>query len=100
MFEVSAGALFLIGAGVGVLAGGVITLFQIRRHPGSWRLMQCQPATKIPGWRSSLVVMGLGICVLVVGAARDQNAGIMAIGAALLAFGAIRYVFRYYRPAI
>jgi hypothetical protein len=100
MFEVSAGALILLGAGVGLIAGILITMLQIRRHPGSWRLMQRQPTVRIPGWRSSLIVIGLGICVLILGAAQDQNAGILAVGAALLAFGAIRYVFRYYRPAV
>lgn len=100
MFEVSAGALILIGAGLGLIAGILVTLFQIRRNPDGWRLMQRQPVARIPGWQSSLVIAGLGIGILIIGVALGQNASLMAIGAALLAFGAIRNVFRYYRPAI
>jgi hypothetical protein len=53
MFETSAGALSPIGAGVGLLAGLLITVYQIYQQPGSWRLMQCQPVATIPGWQSS-----------------------------------------------
>ena len=92
--------LILLGAGFGFVSGVLVTWLQVRQHPGSWRLMQRQPVAKIPGWQSSLAVLVLGIVLLVLGAAQDRNAIMLAIGAALLAFGAIRYLFRYYRPAI
>ena len=92
--------LILAGVGIGLFGGVVGTWFQVRRQPDSWRLTQRQPVARIPGWQSSLAVIGAGIGILVLGAALDRQASIMAIGAALLAFGVIRYMFRYYRPAI
>ena len=90
--------LVLVGIGAGLFSGLVATLWQIRRDPGGWRLLSREPVARVPGWGSSVAVLILGFALLLIGFALGENPGLMTIGAALFAFGAVRYGFRYYRP--
>lgn len=90
--------LVLAGIGVGLLVGLIATLVQIRRDPEAWKLLSSKPVASVPGSGSSVAALILGFAFLLVGIALGKNPAIMTIGAAGFAFGAIRYLFRYYRP--
>lgn len=96
----SAGIWILVGVGVGLIGGLVVTLIQIGREPRGWSLLSHKPVEKVSGWRSSVAVMILGFALLLLGSVLSQNSVVLALGAVCLAFGGIRYVFRYYRPAL
>jgi hypothetical protein len=90
--------LVLAGIGVGLLVGLIATLLQIRRDPEAWNMLSRKPVASVPGSGSSVAALILGFAFLLVGIVLSKNPVMMTLGAAVFAFGAIRYLFRYYRP--
>jgi hypothetical protein len=90
--------LALVGIAVGLFVGLGVTLLQIRRDPEAWKLLSGKPVASVPGSGSSVAVLILGFAFLLLGIVLSKNPVLMTIGAAGFAFGAIRYLFRYYRP--
>lgn len=89
--------LALAGIAVGLLIGLVATLLQIRDGSEAWNLLSRKPVATVPGSRSSVAVLVVGFALLLVGMTLASNL-VVIIGAAAFGFGAVRYLFRYYRP--